>query len=319
MYNILNFESFNESLKKPWFFKRSKYNDIIEKIYNYVSKMDLRDVRQERIPEKGWCYCFTINRKNSNNPLDPYGEEMDPNQINVVLSTTQNKIYINDIEIDVKGWEIMELKILIEDRKKNYEKERDENIVRNLFKNMNEGFFFPKKPLKPILEDDDIVIKILNFLKDNFDERNLSIKIEWVLSSLKIERDDDIIVFSYIMNKLQKLNNKDIDPYGEEDWGVDNVKKSINSVKVKTKRDESEMFLYLNDVELNVSEKFIKEILKKYFIPFLIKQERERVESERRDELERERRKQEERARLKQIEIENNRKKKEGIRQKIDF
>lgn len=124
-------------------------------------------------------------------------------------------------------------------------------ITYNQYLIKEEFNFFGKK-------DDDIADKIIEKLKNNFDERFFKKDIKWKYSYNEFEDKNDKITCSYILINLDK--SKEIDPYGEEEW-TDDEKGSL-TLKIVKLRDPNDKHpvAYINDIKLNISNRKARKI-----------------------------------------------------------
>jgi len=122
MNNVQSYIQYNEEL-----FFGSKYRNLVNKLYYYISKMSINDI----VVYDNICRIHII--ANNNKEVDPYGEENWGEDLIVEVFLEEHYPYlrINGDMVDIKLREARNLSNLIKKRLVKKEKdERDERINR---------------------------------------------------------------------------------------------------------------------------------------------------------------------------------------------
>lgn len=135
MNNLQTYDQYNEGLFS------SKYKNTVDRIYNYISRMDLDDIVEGRY-HGNKSYNITIIKNNKNKDKDPYGEEeweedeniaitlaLKDNDNDLIFRAYDHILLINDDEVDVKRTEAKKLFNLVENRIKNRKEDEKRNRI----------------------------------------------------------------------------------------------------------------------------------------------------------------------------------------------
>jgi len=106
----------------------SEYSSIINKLYDYASKINLNDIREEN-RDADYSFIFSINKKNNSlSEEDPYGEEDWGDTVKVTnivdFETNFYRLKINDSILPVKNREAKKLYKIIKRRFKENKKRK---------------------------------------------------------------------------------------------------------------------------------------------------------------------------------------------------
>jgi hypothetical protein len=122
-----NLKSYDEYLNESWLFG-SRYKSVIDKLLNYVNKVDINQIVKGNSPYGSSCYRFYIKPQKSKalNEMDPYGEEVEPDEVEVEIENdgAPYRLYINGEKVDCGHFECKKIINIINKRKKN--QKRDE-------------------------------------------------------------------------------------------------------------------------------------------------------------------------------------------------
>lgn len=126
--------------------------------------------------------------------------------------------------------------------------------------------------------DDDIITKIIRIIrKQGVDERRY--RVEWPDSKDSSWKPDKI--YNYVIERTPEIN-KEIDPYGEEDWGENKrITIRIDEHRYTISKWESYYIFYVNNRHLDVSESNIRTLINILEKPGKIREEKREKEKAR--------------------------------------